>query len=130
MEEKNTQNNEVEQQIDLLDVLLDEDNKEPIVLMDQKGKQLTFEQVAVIPYEVKKELKYYCVLKPLDKIEGIADDEAIVFVVEKDSNGNSVLKVEEDEEVAIAIFDKYYDLLEDAQKEEKEAKKANKKSAK
>ena len=41
--------------IDILDVLLDQDNKDPIVLVDENGKQLTFEQVAVIPYEVRKE---------------------------------------------------------------------------
>ena len=122
------ENKEEIRPIDLLDVLLDQDNREPIVLMDENGKQMTFEQVAVIPYEVRKEKRLYCVLKPLDKIEGIADDEAIVFLVETDDKGNSVIRIEEDEEVAIAVFDKYYDLLEEAQKEEKakaaEAKKA------
>ena len=119
--------NKENQQVDLLNVLLDEDNKEPIVLMDDKGKELTFEQVAVIPHEVKKENRLYCVLKPLTKIEGIGEDEAIVFLVDTDADGNSVLRVEEDEEVAINVFDKYYDLLEDAQKEAKAAKKTTKK---
>ncbi len=107
------------QSIDILDVLLDQDNKDPIILVDENDKQLSFEQIAVIPYEVRKEKRLYCVLKPLDKIDGIADDEAIVFVVDQDKDGNSIIKVEEDEEVAIAVFDKYYDLLEEAQKEEK-----------
>lgn len=110
------------EEVDLLDVLLDEDNREPIVLMDEQGKQLTFEQVAVIPYEVRKETRLYCVLKPVDRIDGVGDDEAIVFLVDTDSEGNSVIKVEEDEEIAIAVFDKYYDLLEEAQAEEKKAK--------
>lgn len=123
------ENKEDLKQIDLLDVLLDQDNKEPIVLMDESGKQLTFEQVAVIPYEVRKEKRLYCVLKPLDKIEGIADDEAIVFLVDTDDEGNSIIRIEEDEEVAIAVFDKYYDLLEEAQKEEK-AQTAKKPAAK
>ncbi len=111
-------------QVDLLDVLLDQDNKEPIVLMDENGKQMTFEQVAVIPYEVKKDKRLYCVLKPLDKIEGIADDEAIVFLVDTDDDGNSIIRIEEDEEIAIAVFDKYYDLLEEARKENPEPKKS------
>ena len=126
MENKEVKNEEKEvQSVDLLDVLLDEDNREPIVLMDENGRELTFEQVAVIPYEVKKENRLYCVLKPIDKLEGIGDDEAIVFLVDTDAEGNSIIRVEEDEEIAIAVFDKYYDLLEDAQKE----KKANKKPA-
>ena len=111
------------QEVDLLDVLLDENNKEPIVFMDETGKKLSFEQVAVIPYDVRKETRLYCVLKPLDKIDGVNDDEAIVFLVDTDENGNSVIKVEEDEEIAIAVFDKYYDLLEEAQKEEAKSKK-------
>lgn len=130
MEEKKTENNEELKPIDILDVLLDQDNKDPIVLMDENGRQLTFEQIAVIPYEVRKEKRLYCVLKPMDKIEGIGDDEAIVFVVDQDKDGNSIIKVEEDEEVAIAVFDKYYDLLEDAQKEEKAEKTATKTATK
>ena len=124
------ENNEEVKPVDILDVLLDQDNKEPIVLMDENGKQITFEQVAVIPYEVRKEKRLYCVLKPLDAIEGIADDEAIVFLVDTDDQGNSVIRVEEDEEVAISVFDKYYDLLEEAHKEEKAAKADNKPAAK
>ncbi len=129
MAEKKVENNNKEdlRPVDILDVLLDQDNKDPIVLVDEAGKQLTFEQVAVIPYEVRKEKRLYCVLKPLDKIEGIGDDEAIVFVVDQDKDGNSIIKVEEDEEIAIAVFDKYYDLLEEAQKQEK-AQKAQKKT--
>ena len=113
------ENEKTEGQVDLLDVLLDQDNKEPIVLMDENGKQMTFEQVAVIPYEVRKDKRLYCVLKPLDKIEGIGEDEAIVFLVDTDDQGNSIIKIEEDEEIAIAVFDKYYDLLEEARKEAK-----------
>lgn len=111
------------EEVDLLDVLLDEDNREPIVFQDEQGKKLAFEQVAVIPYEVRKETKLYCVLKPLDKIDGVGEDEAIVFLVDTDDKGNSVIRVEEDEEIAIAVFDKYYDLLEEAQKSEKKATK-------
>ncbi len=129
MADKNEEKQEV-QALDIVDVLLDQDNKDPIVLMDEKGRQLTFEQVAVIPYEVRKEKRLYCVLKPLDKIEGIGDDEAIVFVVDQDAEGNSIIKIEEDEEVAIAVFDKYYDLLEEAQKEEQSKESTAKTTAK
>ena len=103
-----------EKPLDLLDVLLDKDNKEPIVLMDEKGRQIAFEQVAIIPYDIKEERFLYCVLKPIDQVDGVAEDEAIVFVVDQDKTGNTILRVEEDEERAIAVFDKYYDLLEEA----------------
>jgi len=67
--------------VDLLDVLLDENNKAPIYMYDDKGNQLEFEQVAVIPYG---EDDLYCILKPITKIEGVKDDEAIVFLVTED----------------------------------------------
>ena len=118
------------QQVDLLDVLLDKDNRDPILLMDEKGRQMRFEQVAVIPYDVDKEdRKLYVVLKPIDKIEGIADDEAIVFVCDTDKAGNTVLRLEENEEIAIDVFDKYYDLLEEENAKQKAAKKTKAKEA-
>ena len=104
---------------DLLDVLLDKDNRDPITLMDDNGKTMDFEQVCVIPYDVKgKDRKLYVVLKPIDHIDGVADDEAIVFRADFDKNGNTVLALEEDESVAIDVFNLYYDLLEAEQKAE------------
>ena len=107
--------------VDLLDVLLDENNTAPIYMYDDKGNQLQFDQVAVIPYG---EDDLYCILKPITKIDGVKDDEAIVFLVTEDENGESILKVEDREEVAISVFDQYYNLVEE------EAKKKKKKPAK
>lgn len=106
------------EELDLLDILLDEDNKDPIILMGEDGRKLTFKQVAVIPCEVKKEKRLYCVLKPLDKIKSLEDDEAIVFLIDTDDEANSILRLEEDEIIAVKVFEKYYDLLEQAIEEE------------
>lgn len=108
----------VEQSMDIVDVLLDENNKEPIVLVDDKGKRLSFEQIAVIPYNDK----LYAVLKPIDKIDNVADDEAIVFYVHEEQGKEPVLMVETDEKAAMDVFDEYYNLL-DA--EEKKSKKSS-----
>ena len=117
-----------EETVDLLDILLDKENKDPIVLMDEKGKQISFEQIAMIVHEVKKEKKLFAILKPIDKIEGLGENEAIVFLVDQDKDGNTILKIEEDEDVAIDVFNEYYDLLEDEMSKQKE-KKSTKKSA-
>lgn len=93
--------------MDILDILLDADNREPITLMDEGGRLIKFEQVAVIPYAQK----IYCVLKPLDRLEGVKDDEAIVFRVDETEDGNHVICPEKDKDVAIIIFEHYYDLL-------------------
>ncbi len=107
--------------VDLLDVLLDENNTAPLYMTDEKGKQLKFDQVAVIPYG---EDLLYCILKPITKIDGIADDEAIVFRVDEDANGNATLVVEEDEKIAISVFDQYYSLVEEEEEKKAKAKKS------
>jgi hypothetical protein len=108
--------------VDLLDVLLDENNTAPIYMYDSKGNQLQFEQVAVIPYG---EDDLYCILKPITKIPGVKDDEAIVFLVDEDENGEAILKVEGREEIAISVFDQYYNLVEEEAKKNSKKKKAS-----
>lgn len=95
--------------MDILDVLLDENNREPVTLADESGRAITFEQVAVIPYNGK----IYCVLKPFDHIDGVADDEAIVFRVDENDDGDNIICVERSESIALTIFEQYYDLLEE-----------------
>ncbi len=94
--------------INILDVLLDKDDRDPIRLADSKGRELLFEQVAIIPHDDK----IYCILKPITRIEGVADDEAIVFYVDESSAESPVLMVETNELTAIDVFEEYYDLLE------------------
>ena len=105
---KNHSNDTQLVKVDLLDVLLDENNTAPIYLYSGDNR-IAFEQVAVIPFEDK----LYCILKPIDHINGVAKDEAIVFLVSSDNNGDSVLEVETDEKTAIAVFEQYYDLIEE-----------------
>ena len=101
----------------LLDVLLNPNNREPIVLMDETGRQIVFEQVAIIPIDYSDgERNVYVILKPMDKVVGINDDEAIVFVIVEGDNGNAVLRVEDDMTVALEVFDRFYKMLDEADK--------------
>lgn len=94
--------------MDILDVLLDEENCSPIALCDENHRTINFEQVAVIPYKDK----IYCILKPLDHIDGVADDEAIVFYVDE-SGKKAELRIELNQMDAMHVFEEYYDLLEE-----------------
>ncbi len=94
---------------DVLDVLLDEDNRDPIVLQDNNGKKLVFEQVAIIPFDGI----IYCVLKPQSKIYGLKSDEAVVFYVLEAQGEPAQLRVCEDERIARKIFIEYYRLVMD-----------------
>lgn len=98
--------------IDILDILLDEDNEDPVTLYDDQGKAFKFDQVAIIPLDGK----LYAILKPLDELPGVADDEAIVFAINEQENGESSLIIETDEAVAMRVFDEYYKLLDEQNK--------------
>lgn len=90
---------------DIVDILLDEENKDPVVLVDGKGGKIAYEQIAVIPYNGK----LYCILKPIDEVNGVADDEAIVFFVNEDDP--PTLSVERNALAAMEVFEAYYNLL-------------------
>ena len=77
-------------------------------------EQIAFEQIAVIPHKVGETPKLYAILKPIDKIEGVAPDEAIVFYIDDSGEGEASLIVETDEKIAVEVFDKYYQLLDEA----------------
>ena len=109
--------------VDVLDILLDRENEAPIYMLSDTGERLKFEQIAVIPRMMEGQETIFAVLKPLDKLEGIGEDEAIVFRVAVDEQGESVLRVEEDEEVSIAVFNEYYKLLDERLKESEKKKK-------
>lgn len=103
---------EEKKELGILDILLDEDNEDPITLYDEADKAFRFDQVAIIPMDNK----LYAILKPIDEMEGVADDEAIVFYVNEDGEGDAVLEVETDEPTAMLVFDEYYKLLDKAEK--------------
>lgn len=95
----------------LLEQLLDEDNDGEIRLTNQDGTELVFNHVATIPYNET----LFAILAPVSDIEGVNDDEAIVFRVDEIDEGEQVLVLEDDEQVAMAVFDKYIELWEESQ---------------
>ena len=60
-----------------IEKLFDENNTDSIVLFDENGESVEFEQIAVVPYKGN----VYAILKPVREMEGIAEDEALVFSV-------------------------------------------------
>lgn len=95
--------NEEKSQIELL---LDENNTDNLKLYDENNKETEFEQVAIIPIEEK----VYAILKPVTKIAGVNDDEALVFVIEE-IDDEDCLVIVDDEKVVDQVFKEYYDLL-------------------
>lgn len=92
----------------LLEILLDEYDKQNIFLTNSKGEQVEFIQVAVIPYQNE----IFCILKPVLQVYGIGENEAILFKMVEDEKLNDVsLCTETDELVVKRVFKKYRSLL-------------------
>ena len=94
--------------VDLLDMILDPENDTPIVMVVD-NKVVAFQQVAVIPLNEM----LYCILTPVEPLEGVEEDEAIVFRLVVDENGKASLEIESDEPTAVAVFDRYYEMLDE-----------------
>ena len=114
MNEKAKRKKHSNKELNILDVLLDEENDDLIPLFDDKGHCVPFMQVAVIP----RDEELYCILKPMEKVKGIKDDEALVFKVD-DSGEDPTVSIVRDELMAIEIFEKYLDLCESVRKKKK-----------
>ena len=99
------------QEVNLLDVLLDEDNDDPITVYDENDKPVRFDQVAIIPFKEK----LYAILKPIDEMEGVEDDEVIVFLIEETEDGDAELVIETDEPTAMKVYDEDLKLLDEAE---------------
>ena len=99
------------QEVNLLDVLLDEDNDDPITVYDENDKPVRFDQVAIIPFKEK----LYAILKPIDEMEGVEDDEVIVFLIEETEDGDAELVIETDEPTAMKVYDECFKLLDEAE---------------
>ena len=84
------------------DRIFDENDSDPIVLYSENGEEIAFEQIALIPLEGR----VYVIMQPVELLEGMADDEALVFEI-LDRDGETVLDVVLDDEIMDAVFAKY-----------------------
>ena len=91
-----------------VDMLLDENNTDNIVLYNEENEAVEFEQIAVIPVG----LQTFAILKPVTPIEGMHEDEALVFSVDE-WEGESELTVVTDEEFVDLVLARYYEMLEE-----------------
>lgn len=97
-----------EEESDMMDILLDSNDHSYITMYDENNMEIKFQQVATIPFNGN----VYAILKPIDYLDGVDDDEALVFSVKK-SLGHSILEIENDNNICEIVFNMYQNLLED-----------------
>ena len=100
--------------INPIDALYDENNCDNIILCNEKGKLIEFEQIALIPQGEHT----YAILKPVKPMEGVGEDEGLVFSIDTaEEDGKEFLRLVTDEAVIDSVFD-VYDALWAAENEE------------
>ena len=92
-----------------IDKILDENNAENIIMYNENNQPVEFEQIAVVPLDGA----IYVILKPVGDMEGVAEDEALVFAITEHED-EDVLEIVDKDEVIDAVFGEYYRMLAEA----------------
>ena len=95
-----------ELEMNVLDMLFDEENEDDITIYDEDGNPVAFEQIALIPLEEK----VYAILKPVLPMEGLGEDEGMVFEIDE---AEESLNVVVEDEIIDAVFAVYEQLCEE-----------------
>lgn len=74
-----------------------------ISLTAASGEEISFSKIAVIAHNGI----LYAILQPLELLEGMTDDEALVFRVSKAADGSESFEIVIDDDIINAVFDEY-----------------------
>lgn len=85
-----------------------------ITLITDDGEEIDFVEIAGVAHNGE----FYAILQPVEILDELEEDEALVFKVSCDENGEDKFEIELDDQIIDAVFDKYYELLDDASNEE------------
>lgn len=78
-----------------------------VTLTTADGEEVDFVEIAGIAHQGN----FYAILQPLELLEGMDDDEALVFKVTRDANGEDHFEIELNDEIIDAVFREYNRLL-------------------
>lgn len=74
-----------------------------VTLFSANGEEIDFIEIAGIAYKGE----FYAILQPVELLEGMDDDEALVFKVTRDEEGKDKFEIEFDEAIIDAVFAEY-----------------------
>ena len=93
-----------------------ENDDDIITLLSATGEEIDFVEIAGIAHKGN----FYAILQPVELLEGMEDDEALVFKVSKNEDGNDKFNIELDDEIIDAVFAEYNRLLDSFQESDEE----------
>lgn len=98
---------------DMDEVLNDEEfaDDDIITLTTADGEEVDFVEIAGIAHGGK----FYAILQPVELLEGMDEDEALVFEVVRNADGSDGFNVVLDDEIIDAVFAEYNRLLDESE---------------
>lgn len=93
-----------------------ENDDDIITLLSATGEEIDFVEIAGIAHKGN----FYAILQPVELLEGMEDDEALVFKVSRNADGSDKFEIELDDEIIDAVFAQYNLLLDNIQESNEE----------
>ena len=90
---------------------MEEDDDDIVTLLSANGEEIDFVEIAGIAYRGA----FYAILQPVELLDGMDDDEALVFKVTRGKDGEDKFEIELDDAVIDAVFEEYNKLLDEAE---------------
>lgn len=81
-----------------------------VTLLSATGEEIDFVEIAGIVYKGH----LYAILQPVEFLDGMDDDEALVFEVTRGTDGNDQFSIILDDEIIDVVFAEYGKLLDEA----------------
>lgn len=91
-----------------------QDDDDVVTLLSATGEEIDFVEIAGIAYKGH----FYAILQPVELLEGMDDDEALVFEVVRTEDGNDSFHIVLDDDIIDAVFEEYNKLYEEAHRKE------------
>ncbi len=88
---------------------LQQDDDDIVTLLSADGEEIDFVEIAGIAYNGR----FYAILQPVELLNGMEEDEALVFQVSRGADGEDKFEIETDERIIDAVFKIYGDLLDE-----------------
>ena len=85
-----------------------------VTLLSATGEEVDFVEIAGIAHKGN----FYAILQPVELLEGMSDDEALVFKVSRGEDGEDKFEIELDDEIIDAVFAEYNRLLDSIEDDE------------
>ena len=90
---------------------MENDDDDVITLLTANGEEVDFVEIAGIAYRGN----FYAILQPVELLEGMEEDEALVFKVSRGKDGEDKFEIELDDAIIDAVFEEYNKLLDEAE---------------